>query len=146
MTTNRQSGPRWDNLHPDVKRICNAHITLARQRGLDVMFWEGWRSIEDQKVNMEKGTSKTKNPLSGYHVWGLAYDLVFRTTAGLPSWDESNDWKQLADIGEEVGMYSGGKNWGWDWPHFQYSENYKINDLMVEYDAPQNFIDEVRNA
>ncbi len=143
MATNRQTGDRWDNLHPDVKRICNAHITLARQRGLDVMFWDGYRDPEDEAADEAKGTSKLKNPLSSYHCWGLAYDLVFRTTGGLPSWDDNHNWQQLAEIGEEVGMFSGGINWGWDWGHFQYSGDYKTGDLIAQYAAPQDFIDEV---
>ncbi len=33
--------------------------------------------------------------------------------------DTDPRWRQLAEIGRRLGLYSGGLHWGWDWPHFQ---------------------------
>lgn len=119
--TQRQSGPRWDRLLPEAKLKAQQVIAAATAAGLDVMFWDGWRSPETSAANMQAGTSKVKNPLDSLHVWGAAFDIVFKNAAGLPEWPPETDprWRQLAEIGRRLGLVSGGLAWGWDWPHFQ---------------------------
>lgn len=121
MTTQRMSGPRWTRLLPEARAKAQQLVQAARSAGLDVMFWDGWRSPEESAANAAAGTSKLTDPYNSYHVWGAAFDIVFRTATGLPTWPPETDprWRQLAEIGQRLGLYSGGLNWGWDWPHFQ---------------------------
>lgn len=117
----RMTGPRWDRLTPQAKAKAQELVNLARDRGLDVMFWDGWRDPEASAANIAAGTSKLKDPLDSLHVWGVAFDLVFRGTLGQPTWPEPNDprWRELAELGESIGLKSGLLMWGWDGPHFQ---------------------------
>lgn len=119
--TTRKSGPRWDRLLPEAKSKVLELERRAIAAGLPVMFWDGWRSPDESAKNIAAGTSKVKDPHDSLHVWGAAFDIVFRTRAGLPEWPPETDprWKQLATIGRELGLVSGGLSWGWDWPHFQ---------------------------
>lgn len=134
VVTDRKSGPRWGRLLPEARSLADQLVSQARAAGLDVMFWEGWRSPEDSAKNMQAGTSKIKNPLDSLHVWGVAFDIVFRNAAGLPTWPPESDprWHQLAEIGQRLGLVSGGLNWGWDWPHFQLP-GYSASSLRSGY-------------
>jgi hypothetical protein len=118
---NRKNGPRWERLHPELRAKVEELERRAQVSGLDVMFWDGWRSPEASAANIAAGASKVKNPLDSLHVWGLAADIVFRNALGVAYWPEDTDprWRQLAAIGEALGLKSGGLMWGWDWPHFQ---------------------------
>jgi hypothetical protein len=117
----RMSGPRWDRLTPEAKAKATELVDAARARGLDVMFWDGWRDPEESAKNIAAGTSKLKDPLDSLHVWGVAFDLVFRGALGQPTWPEANDprWRELAELGASLGLNSGLLMWGWDGPHFQ---------------------------
>lgn len=119
--TDRKRGPRWDRLLPQMRAKVLELEQRANAAGLPVMFFEGWRTPEASAANMAAGTSKVKDPLDSLHVWGAAADLVFRNAAGLPYWPPATDprWRQLAKLGESIGLRSGGLMWGWDWPHFQ---------------------------
>ena len=135
VTTQRQSGPRWDRLLPQARAKVEQLLAAARAAGLDVMFWDGWRSPEESAKNVAAGTSKVSDPINSLHVWGVAFDIVFRNAAGLPVWPPETDprWRQLAEIGQGLGLYSGGLNWGWDWPHFQLT-GYTAGKLRAAYD------------
>lgn len=117
----RKSGPRWTGLTPAARAKVNELEQAAKARGLNVMFWDGWRSPASSAANIAAGTSKLKDPLNSTHVWGVGFDVVFRNAAGLPFWPPDNDprWRQLAEVGRSIGLFSGGLAWGWDWPHFQ---------------------------
>lgn len=121
VTTQRMTGPRWTRLLPEARAKAQQLIAAARAAGLDVMFWDGWRSPEESAANAAAGTSKLADPYNSHHVWGAAVDIVFRNAAGLPVWPTDTDprWRQLAEIGQRLGWLSGGLAWGWDWGHFQ---------------------------
>lgn len=119
--TNRKTGPRWERLLPELRAKVLQLEAKARERGLDVMFWDGWRDPAETLKNIAAGTSKVKDAYGSLHTWGAAADIVFRNAAGVPYWPADTDprWRQLAEVGEAVGLMSGGRQWGWDWPHFQ---------------------------
>lgn len=121
VTGDRMRGPRWERLLPEAKEKAIAILRIAQERGLDVVFYDGWRSPEESAANIAAGTSKIKDPLDSMHVWGAAFDIVFRNSFGQPSWPDASDprWRELAQIGVSIGLLSGGISWGWDWPHFQ---------------------------
>jgi len=124
----RKHGPRWDRLHPDLRTLVEQVEQQAAAAGLDVMFWEGWRDLDTQKTDIARGVSHLKDPLNSLHPWGLAADFVFKNALGAPTWLEDAAqpkgwvdprWRQLAEIMQGVGLFSGGLAWGWDWPHAQ---------------------------
>lgn len=130
----RMSGPRWDRLTPEAKAKATELLNAAQAQGLDVMFWDGWRDPEEEKKHIADGTSKLKDPLNTLHAWGTAFDIVFRNAIGGPTWPPSNDprWRQLAELGANLGLFSGGLTWGWDWPHFQLA-GITAADLRARY-------------
>ena len=136
----RQSGNKWENLHPEVKKKCNAHLALALQQGLQVIFWDGWRNKEAQEAEILKGSSKLTDWKNGYHPWGLAYDLVFNIGTSftpIPSWDEKHDWKKL----REIGLSLGASVISWDKPHFQYPDIIGTpKELIAKYGEPNKVI------
>jgi len=121
MTSDRMKGPRWDNLLPEAKGKALRLIEAAKRGGLDVMFWEGWRDPAQEAADIARGTSHLKDPFNSLHTWGAAFDLVFRSALGMPSWPPISDkrWRYLADLGNQLGLRSGLLMWGWDAPHFQ---------------------------
>ena len=134
VTTRRQTGPRWERMLPEARAKAEALLREATAAGLEVMFWDGWRSPEDSQKNIDAGTSRVTDPFNSLHVWGAAFDIVFRNTAGLPYWPPDTDprWRELAQIGRRLGLYSGGLHWGWDWPHFQLP-SHTIGVLRASY-------------
>ncbi len=121
VMTQRMTGPRWDRLLPDIKAKTLALLAAAEKAGLPVMFWEGWRDPAVELKDEQSGTSHLKDPYDSMHIWGGAVDIVFKNAAGLPEWPPVSDprWRQLAELGQSLGLYSGGLHWGWDWGHFQ---------------------------
>lgn len=139
--TSRQVGPRWYRLLPEARAKAAELVRQANAAGLPVMFWEGWRTPEASAKNIAAGTSQVSHPLNSLHVWGAAFDIVFRNAAGLPTWLEDKSkpkgwvdprWLQLAEIGRRLGLVSGGLSWGWDWPHFQLP-GYSAGQLRAQY-------------
>jgi len=131
----RRSGPRWNKMLPQTQQKADALVLLAKANGLDVMFYDGWRSPEDVMENLKAGTSKITDPYGSLHTWGVAFDIVFvDPTTGGPSWLTDNDprWIKLAKLGESIGLKSGGLMWGWDYPHFQ-MPGYSSNNFKRQY-------------
>lgn len=141
----RKSGPRWERLHPELRRLVPLIEADAQREGLDVMFWEGWRSPEASAANIAAGTSRVKDPLNSLHVWGLAADFVFRGALGQPTWPPDTDprWRALAAIFERHGLRSGGLMWGWDWPHAELP-GYSLPELRARYGT--NYLAFVRST
>jgi peptidoglycan L-alanyl-D-glutamate endopeptidase CwlK len=89
----------------------------------------GWIVIEPRKV--------VTKALPGYsfHNWKVAYDVV-PLRAGKPVWGtEGADgllWQKVGLVGKQVGL-----EWAGDWvtfkeyPHFQYTAGYSINDFIT---------------
>jgi len=125
IMTNRMKGPRWDRLIPEMKQKTMDLLTAAKAAGLDVMFFDGWRTKEASAANMASGSSQVSSPLSSYHCWGMASDIVFANAAGFPYWPPTNTeeglalWKKLGAIGQSVGLTWGGEWKSFDADHFQ---------------------------
>lgn len=126
--TDRMTGDRWNKLTPKAQRLALQVVSKAQAAGLNVMFYDGWRSAEEQKKNMDKGTSWVSDPYSSKHVWGIAFDIVFKNAAGLPTWPDPKVpgnkalWTRLGEIGEGLGLFWGGRWDHFDGPHLQLTD------------------------
>lgn len=118
IVTDRMTGDRWGKLLPEMQQKTLALMQAAAAAGLDVMFYDGWRSVEDEEAHIEAGTSKLTDPYNTRHLWGAAVDIVFRNAAGFPIWPGADDprWLKLQKLGEGVGLVH---PIIWDKPHFE---------------------------
>ena len=102
-------------VHPDLVSVVKRAIEITEQ---DFSVLQGLRSLEQQRINVEKGVSKTMN---SRHLTGHAVDLI--------PYPVSWDWEYFYPIAdamkqaaEELGVDI---EWGGDWksfpdgPHFQ---------------------------
>jgi peptidoglycan L-alanyl-D-glutamate endopeptidase CwlK len=102
-------------VHPDLVAVVKRAIEITEQ---DFSVLEGLRSLEQQRINVDKGVSKTMN---SRHLTGHAVDLI--------PYPVSWDWEYFYPIAdamkqaaEELGVDI---EWGGDWksfpdgPHFQ---------------------------
>ncbi len=140
----RKSGPRWDGLTERMRAAVPVIENYCAARGVNVMFWDGWRSPADEEKAIAAGTSKLSDPLNTMHAWGAAADFVPVDDLGRPSWPDASDprWQTIADAIEAAGLLSGGRAWGWDWPHAQLRD-VSMSELRANYgDRYQQFIAE----
>ena len=102
-------------VHPDLVSVVKRAIEITEQ---DFSVLQGLRSLEQQRINVDKGVSKTMN---SRHLTGHAVDLI--------PYPVSWDWEYFYPIAdamkqaaEELGVDI---EWGGDWksfpdgPHFQ---------------------------
>jgi peptidoglycan L-alanyl-D-glutamate endopeptidase CwlK len=84
---------------------------------------EALLSVGPQKGALGAHVTKALPGLS-WHQWGLAVDLAW-SVDGKILWDlekrvnGQNGYKATAELADDYGVFSGGKMWGWDFPHFQ---------------------------
>jgi hypothetical protein len=124
-------GETWDKLIPSIKEKVLATLAQAEAEGLSVMFFEGWRSPEDEQADIDKGTSHLTDPYNGHHVWGAAADIVFMNYLGFASWPDASDprWQQLIDIGISKGL---NHPISWDKPHFE-DPSFNLSIARAQY-------------
>lgn len=95
----------------DLAQLIN-HINSL---GLGIQCGEVWRTMEQQKLNVKKGVSKT---LDSYHLDRLAIDLLYSNYDGSAvSYDTKKKiglYWELLTKGNKAGVL-----WGWDDFHFQ---------------------------
>lgn len=96
-----------------------ALINFAWQSGFDITFGETYRTVEQQKLYVQTGRSKTMN---SQHLNRLAIDLNFFDRAtGLLIYDK----RRLQALGDYWESLSGFNQWGGNWksfkdiPHFE---------------------------
>ncbi len=124
----RMSGKRYNWLLPIMKLKLTALLDQAKSGGLDVMFWDGWRSPASELKDQQKGTSALHDAYSSYHTWGAAVDVVFRSSLGEPVWPPADDprWQVLGNIGRGLGL-----TWGGDWVHLRDMAHFQLSGLSV---------------
>jgi len=112
-----------DVLHPDPTR-------------LDIGFevFETWRSPEDQLYAYQHGTSQVDGQDKGFSCHcctpSLAVDMVVEVDGEIHGLvDGKLTWEDWAipiyhvwgDYAKSKGFTHGGIDWGWDWPHAQFT-------------------------
>lgn len=98
---------------------------------VDMMVIDGLRTIEEQRINVAKGVSKTMN---SRHLTGHAVDIVpwgdFDKDGDIDSKDLfefADQYKKIAAAMKKAALEHGADlewgydKWGWDMPHFQLS-------------------------
>ena len=121
-------GPKWTNLHPEVRARGERVLIDATQEfeadGLRVGVFDGWRTIAKQEKEISEGDSFVTHALRSFHTWGLAIDFVFIDKRGGWTWNPSNapdgwatEWNRLGAIIERHGFNWGGRWQTRDGPH-----------------------------
>lgn len=97
------------DIHPELAKKVNILLDEAHKQGLEVMVFEGFRSVDrqNQLYDGQRGVTQVTGGNS-YHNYGLAVDIVFKDKNGNPSWAENHDWKKLGEIGKSLGLKWGG--------------------------------------
>lgn len=128
LMIDRMNGPRYNWLLPVMKLKLTELLRRAKAQGLDVMFWDGWRSPAAEAKDQQKGTSALHDSYASYHTWGAAVDIVFRTTLGEPVWPPTDDprWAELGKIGQELGLV-----WGGNWVHLRDMAHFQLAGMSI---------------
>lgn len=112
---------KLEDLDPDVRAICNAHIALCHQHGIELLITSTWRDFESQDALYAIGRTVDLNrkPITkakagqSWHNYRAAYDVV-PLVGGKPVWDAKNPiWKEVIKYGKEAGAEAGA-----DWKSF----------------------------
>lgn len=123
-------------LAPEFKPSALGLIEGAKALGLPFKPWETLRDHRRQAAYFAQGRTAPgqiitqAEPGESAHEFGFAIDMVL-DVPGVNPWagiggDDHRArrkwepyWRQLADLGRELGLTTGYHHWGWDWPHFQ---------------------------
>ena len=83
----------------------------------------GLRTIEEQKILVSKGLSKTMN---SYHLTGKAFDIAVKKN-GVVTWD-IKEYKTISVLFKKVAKAQGIElTWGGDWKTFVDGPHFQIN-------------------
>lgn len=120
-----------DKLHPKQKqRFVKFVESLKERTGLDIRVSETYRDKLRQFEMFKQGTSKVKFPYS-WHNHGLAIDIYNNVPGNLYGFfEEEKNRKIIREQCKEFGLEWGFDLWGWDKPHFQFTNNKNINDVV----------------
>lgn len=115
-------------LHPYVKYLAEQFLEKCKAAGLKPTITSTLRTMAEQEKIYAQGRTAPGKIVSyakagySYHNYGLAFDVAFPAYA---------DYKKASVIGKTLGM-----RWGGDFkqfvdlPHFEWSGNLKIADLL----------------
>ncbi|QVY63563.1 M15 family metallopeptidase [Cytobacillus gottheilii] len=144
-TVPKEDVPLPDGLHPTVALKRDELVSLAADKGIQVVITADFRSYEEQNRLYEQGRSTAGNIVTNakggesYHNYGLAIDFALMTIDGQVVWDmeyDGNgngtpDWDEVVSIAKDLGF-----SWGGDWrnfkdyPHFQMNFGLSISELQ----------------
>ena len=123
------------SLDPQVVDLAKQFIlTLKNNYGIDAYITTGYRSPQQQSIELAEGDSKA-GPCESYHQYGLALDLAIaqtRNSNGIvikATYD--GDWTTIGRVGKSFGFEWGG-DWGWDRVHFQYKKDKDVAALKQQ--------------
>lgn len=104
--------------------------------GEDVLIASGARTEAEQEELWMQGRTKPGNIVThvrdgdSFHTWNVAIDLV-PVNMGLPAWNDHRRYEAIARIARELGFEWGFALWGFDMPHFQYTQGLSIKDFKA---------------
>ncbi|MEN8699707.1 M15 family metallopeptidase [Bacillus infantis] len=140
-----EDAPLPVQLHPVVSAKKDELISLAADKGINIVITQDFRSIEEQDKLYAKGRTAggdiVTNAKGGesYHNFGLAIDFALLSINGAVIWDMNYDgngnsradWDEVVEIAKGLGF-----EWGGDWrsfkdyPHLQYDFGLSIWELQ----------------
>lgn len=140
-----ENAPLPVQLHPVVSAKKDELISLAADKGINIVITQDFRSIEEQDKLYAKGRTAggdiVTNAKGGesYHNFGLAIDFALLSINGAVIWDMNYDgngnsradWDEVVEIAKGLGF-----DWGGDWrsfkdyPHLQYDFGLSIWELQ----------------
>ena len=126
-----------DGLHPIVREATEKLIAVCKEKGIDIIIAQAYRSIAEQNALYAKGRTtagpKVTNARGGtsYHNYGLAIDYCLKVD-GKAIWSVNKDWRTVAEEAKKLGFEWGGE---WksfvDYPHLQMTFGLSIKDLQA---------------
>lgn len=132
--------PYNGNLYPPFQAKVDLLLERAKEAGLNLGVFEGYRSWDRQNQLYAQGRTKpgkiVTNARAGFsaHNFGTAVDIVFREN-GKWSWAEHHQWHRLGQIAESLGLI-----WGGSWestlkdrPHVQYPLTFSLATARQHY-------------
>lgn len=124
-------------LKPRVKKLAEKLIEKCLENGIKISIYQTYRTIEEQNKLYAQGRTETgsivTNAKGGYsmHNYGVAFDCAPLSTSGGIDWGNIELFKKVGKIGESIDLEWGGS---WislvDYPHFQYTSGYKLEDFI----------------
>ncbi len=126
-TWSKRSQKHLKNINPALRRVCDRALLISP---IDFTIIDGLRTLEEQKILLSKGKSKT---MRSYHLVGRAVDFI----PYISGKNRDNDLSAFAAVAkafkmaaEELGerVTCGAIDWGWDYYHVQL-EPYPVNQL-----------------
>lgn len=119
MRLSERDVKRLDGVHPDLVRVI---VRAAEATDLDFIVTEGLRSVEKQKLLVEKGASQT---MKSRHLTGHAVDLAAKI-GGEIRWDWPL-YERLAKIVKGAAAIEGvAVEWGGSWPRFKDGPHFQL--------------------
>ncbi len=113
-------------LAPGFRAAVTGAVAECRDRGLDAMVFEAYRSPELQALYFARGrtivppsrpVTNAASNLFSWHGYGLAVDVISESK----KWDAGEDWfREVAAVFSEHGCRWGGEWRVRDLPHFQW--------------------------
>lgn len=135
------SSRKLEDLHPTVKAMADAFLSMCRAQGIDVLVTCTYRDAEEQNRLYAIGRTvpgrKVTNAKAGQsaHNYRLAFDVV-PLRHGKPVWGTSGEdgalWNKIGTIGESVGL-----EWAGRWrtfrelPHMQWTGGLTMKQLQA---------------
>ena len=131
-------------LHPTTKEKLETLLEQCRPT-VKLLCYETWRSAERQDWVYAQKQSQLKSP-NGVHQWYHAFDIVPLDANGAAVWASKTHeiWKNIAAIGESLGLEWGGRWSSMNDPfHFQDKAfllgSTSASKLVAKYGTPEKY-------
>jgi peptidoglycan L-alanyl-D-glutamate endopeptidase CwlK len=135
MAIDERSERNIATLHPELQPLARALIERAVAAGINAKVISGLRTYEEQNELYAQGRTEPGKIVTkarggqSWHNFGTAFDIGIFSKDGKTYYGESEAYKEVGRLGEELGLEWGG---GWkfvDEPHFQLRLGLSISDL-----------------
>ncbi len=129
-------------LHPAIRKPVSEILETLHSEGHKFEVFEAWRTPHLQQKYYSKGRNRagrvinrskvvTKaRPWMSYHQYGLAVDLVLKTSRGW-SWNDKGanrkKWKRMHEVAREHGL----RPLSWEQPHIQIAAIPSVRELYA---------------
>jgi len=137
-----------EKLHPKVREKAEKLNQLCKEKNLNVLITETWRSKDEQDTLYAKGRTAPGSIVTNCmfpqsaHCWGVAFDFC-RNVKGSEYINEDGFFNIVGQLGKSIGLFWGGdfKNF-LDMPHFEdpeFMKNNSTNTLEKKWGTPETF-------